>query len=58
MFALPKAKVQGTHLEGYYDQSHFDREFRKFVGHAPRDKIAGRARLVTTVSDHLLQGEL
>jgi methylphosphotriester-DNA--protein-cysteine methyltransferase len=58
MLAAAKPAVRSAHLEGFYDQSHFDREFRKFVGQGPREKMEGRTRLVTTVSDHLFAGEL
>jgi AraC-like DNA-binding protein len=47
-----------THLDGFYDESHFNREFRKFMGVAPSARITGRMLPATTVSDHLLQGEL
>ncbi|MET0534849.1 MAG: AraC family transcriptional regulator [Steroidobacter sp.] len=46
-----------AHLEGYYDQSHFHRDFKRFLGVAPRDKLQGKVPSATTVSDHLLQGE-
>jgi len=58
MVAEPGTAARGTHLDPYYDQSHFIREFRKFLGTAPTSKLGGHMRPVTTVSDHLLQGEL
>lgn len=48
----------GEHLDGYYDQSHFNREFRYFMGAAPSERLRGRMRLGTTVTDHLIDGEL
>jgi AraC-like DNA-binding protein len=57
MFAEPGTEARRTHLDPYYDQSHFIREFRKFLGTAPTARLAGRMLPVTTVSDHLLQGE-
>jgi AraC-like DNA-binding protein len=44
-------------LEGFYDQSHFNREFRHFTGVAPTVKLAGRMTQGMVVSDHLLQAE-
>jgi len=57
MVAEPSTAARRTHLDPYYDQSHFIREFRKFLGIAPTARLAGRMLPVTTVSDHLLQGE-
>jgi AraC-like DNA-binding protein len=57
MAAEPGPAARGTHLDLYYDQSHFIREFRTFLGTAPTARLAGRMLPVTTVSDHLLQGE-
>jgi AraC-like DNA-binding protein len=45
-------------LDGFYDQSHFNREFRHFTGVAPTVKLAGRMTQGMVVSDHLLQAEL
>jgi methylphosphotriester-DNA--protein-cysteine methyltransferase len=58
ILAPPQPAMPNAHLEGYYDQSHFDRDFRKFVGQGPHEKLGGRAGFVTAVSDHLLEGEL
>jgi transcriptional regulator GlxA family with amidase domain len=45
------------HLEGYYDESHFNREFKEFLGVAPSVLLAGATPHRTTVSDHLLTTE-
>jgi AraC-like DNA-binding protein len=42
-------------LEGFYDQSHFNREFRHFTGTSPGAKLAGRTTHGTLVADHLLE---
>lgn len=57
MAAEPGTAGRRTYLDPYYDQSHFIREFRKFLGTAPTARLAGRMLPETTVSDHLLQGE-
>jgi AraC-like DNA-binding protein len=44
-------------LEGFYDQSHFNREFRHFTGVAPGAKLAGRMTLGMKVADHLLASD-
>jgi AraC-like DNA-binding protein len=46
-----------THLEPYYDESHFSREFRHFVGTSPRSWLGRSAQFRTTIADHLLDGE-
>jgi methylphosphotriester-DNA--protein-cysteine methyltransferase len=43
-----------AHLDGFYDQSHFNREFRFFTGVAPTTKLAGRMSQGMKVADHLL----
>jgi AraC-like DNA-binding protein len=45
-------------LDGFYDQSHFNREFRFFTGAAPGVKLAGRIPQAMDVADHLLLSEL
>lgn len=46
-----------TYLEPYYDESHFNREFRHFLGTSPLNWRNRCARFRTTISDHLLEGE-
>jgi AraC-like DNA-binding protein len=41
-------------LDGFYDQSHFNREFRHFTGVAPGTKLAGRMAQGMKVADHLI----
>ncbi len=52
-----KPDTRKSHLDPYYDESHFNREFRHFLGATPNIwfEHAGSAR--TTVGDHLLDGE-
>jgi AraC-like DNA-binding protein len=47
-----------THLEPYYDESHFNREFRYFLGASPMTWLNRAAGFRTTIADHLLEGEL
>jgi AraC-like DNA-binding protein len=56
---ISDAKLRATkrHLESYYDQSHFDREFAAFLGMTPAAMLARAARSKTTISDHLLRAE-
>ena len=49
--ALPGRR---THLEGYYDESHFDREFRRYTGASPFTRQREATRFSTTIADHLL----
>jgi AraC-like DNA-binding protein len=46
------------HLDGFYDQSHFNKEFRAFVGAPPTARLKATLRQATSISDHLLAGEL
>ena len=46
------------HLDGFYDQSHFNREFKFFTGVAPSAKLSGQMSSGMSISDHLLEGEL
>jgi AraC-like DNA-binding protein len=48
----------GIHLDGFYDQSHFNREFRAFIGAAPTARLALTMEQATSISDHLLAAEL
>lgn len=46
-----------AHLDGYYDQSHFAREYKYFTGLALGAKVPIEQRPATGVTDHLLEGE-
>jgi AraC-like DNA-binding protein len=52
-----RAAPLSAQLDGFYDQSHFNREFRFFTGVAPTVKLKGRMDQGMIVSDHLLQAE-
>lgn len=52
-----RAAPLAAHLGDYYDQSHFNREFRYFTGVAPRARLAARGGESFSVADHLLRGE-
>jgi AraC-like DNA-binding protein len=45
------------HLEAYYDESHFDREFRHFMGTSPVAWSSQASGFTTIIGDHLLEGE-
>lgn len=49
-----RRKTLSADLDGFYDQSHFNREFRHFTGVAPSTKLAGRMTQGMKVSDHLI----
>jgi AraC-like DNA-binding protein len=46
------------HLDGFYDQSHFNKEFRAFVGAPPTARLRATLLQATSITDHLLAGEL
>ncbi|RZJ12611.1 MAG: AraC family transcriptional regulator, partial [Rubrivivax sp.] len=58
LMATPSVRATGAHLDGFYDQSHFNREFRFFTGAAPQARLTGSLPLDMRISDHLLDGEL
>lgn len=63
LIARPRGSVGDLHLEGYYDQSHFNKEFKYFTGCAPSALIDARTPSSTVLSstavtDHLLRGDL
>lgn len=47
-----------AHLDGFYDQSHFNKEFRAFIGAPPTARLNATLRPGTSISDHLLANEL
>ncbi|WP_153067175.1 AraC family transcriptional regulator, partial [Steroidobacter cummioxidans] len=55
---LAHPRATSMYLDGYYDQSHFNREFKHFLGVAPSVRLAGKMPPLTRVCDHLLQGEV
>jgi AraC-like DNA-binding protein len=58
LIAYPHQRASGLHLEGYYDQSHFNKEFKYFTGVAPSTLFASRTPFSTAVTDHLVRGTL
>jgi AraC-like DNA-binding protein len=53
-----RADATKTHLDAYYDESHFSREFRHFVGATPMNWFNDAADYRATIGDHLLEGEM
>jgi AraC-like DNA-binding protein len=47
-----------AHLDAFYDEAHFNREFRQFLGTSPLKWLSQSTAFRTTVADHLLDGEL
>lgn len=50
--------ASGAHLDGFYDQSHFNKEFKAFIGAPPTARLARTLRYGTGISDQLLAAEL
>jgi len=50
--------VPHRHLDGFYDQSHFNKEFRAFIGAPPSARLRATLSQAMSISDHLLAGEL
>ena len=46
-----------AHLDGYFDESHFLRDFRHFLDTTPTRRRQDTSGVRTTVGDHLLSGE-
>jgi AraC-like DNA-binding protein len=55
LIAVDRKQILSANLDGFFDQSHFNREFRHFTGAAPSTKLAGRMTQGMKVTDHLLQ---
>jgi len=47
-----------AYLDGYYDESHFDREFRQFMGASPLAWFKRQPGYTAVISNHLLEREL
>lgn len=53
-----KVPAEAVHLDGYYDRSHFNKEFRSFIGATPTARMAATLSQGTSISDVLLDSEL
>jgi AraC-like DNA-binding protein len=53
-----QASTGRAYLESYYDESHFSREFKQYLGMSPMTWLNHGAEGRTTIADHLLEGEL
>lgn len=55
---LLRRPLDKAHLDGYYDESHFHRDFRHFLATTPMQRRQEAAGLRTTIADHLLDGDV
>ena len=53
-----KVPADAVHLDGYYDRSHFNKEFRTFIGATPTARMTAVLSQATSISDALLESEL
>ncbi len=53
-----KVGAEAVHLDAYYDRSHFNKEFKSFVGASPRARMNAALPQGTSISDVLLESEL
>lgn len=56
LISRDQKKTLSANLDGFFDQSHFNREFRHFTGVAPSTKLTGRMTQGMKVTDHLIVG--
>jgi AraC-like DNA-binding protein len=57
LLGTPRGMSLASQIGAFYDQSHFNREFRYFTGTAPSVLLEGRGTEDFSVSDHLLRSE-
>jgi AraC-like DNA-binding protein len=50
--------TDAVHLDGYYDRSHFNKEFKSFIGATPTARMTAALSQATSISDVLLESEL
>lgn len=53
-----KTPAEAVYLDGYYDRSHFIKEFKSFIGATPTARMAAALSQGTSISDVLLESEL
>ena len=56
--ALVNGRPSAEFLDGFHDRSHFNKEFRSFVGAPPTARINASMQQGTSISDALLHSEL
>jgi transcriptional regulator GlxA family with amidase domain len=54
---LARSPASATDIDGFYDQSHFLKEFRAFTGSAPTLRRNGAQPQGSSISDHLIDAE-